>query len=82
MNCRELTEFLMAYLDGDLPEDVRGSFEFHLHGCQSCVNYLESYRATVKLGRAACAEDNSLPSDVPEALVQAILAARKKDARG
>lgn len=81
MNCRELTEFLMAYLDEELPEDTRSAFEFHLHACQSCVNYLESYRATLKLGHAACAEDGALPSDVPEALVQAILAARKKEAR-
>jgi anti-sigma factor RsiW len=78
MNCRELTEFLMAYLDDDLPAETRGSFEFHLHGCQSCVDYMESYRATVKLGRVACSEDAAVPDDVPEALVQAILAAREK----
>ena len=78
MNCREFTEFLMAYLDRELPEDTRNSFEFHLHGCQSCVNYMESYQATVALGRAACSEDAAIPDDVPEALVQAILAARTK----
>ena len=78
MNCREFTEFLMAYLDRELPEDTRNSFEFHLHGCQSCVNYRESYQATVALGRAACSEDAAIPDDVPEALVQAILAARTK----
>ena len=77
MNCREFTEFLMAYLDGELAEDARSSFEFHLHSCPPCVNYLESYQATVRLGRAACEEDHALPEDVPEALVQAILAARK-----
>jgi anti-sigma factor RsiW len=78
MNCREFTEFLMAYLDGELPEDERSAFDYHLHGCQSCVNYMESYRATVELGRAACSEDAAIPDDVPESLVQAILAARKK----
>lgn len=77
MKCREFTDFLMAYLDDELPAETRGSFEFHLHECQSCVNYLESYRATVALGRAACAEDAELPDDVPEGLVRAILAARK-----
>lgn len=77
MKCREFTEFLMAYLDGELPEDARGAFEYHLHGCQSCVNYMETYQATVALGRAACSEDADLPDDVPEGLVRAILAARK-----
>jgi len=78
MNCREFTEFLMAYLDGELPEGTRSSFEYHLHGCQACVNYMESYQATVALGRAACADDMLVPEDAPEALVQAILAARKQ----
>ena len=78
MNCREFTEFLMAYLDGELAASERDSFDFHLHGCQSCVNYMESYRATISLGQRACREDRALPEDVPEALVQAILAARGK----
>jgi anti-sigma factor RsiW len=77
MTCREFTEFLMAYLDRELADDVRSAFESHMFGCQSCVNYLESYQATVSLERAACAEDEPLPGDVPESLVQAILAARK-----
>jgi anti-sigma factor RsiW len=77
MNCREFTEFLMAYLDGELPAAERDEFDFHLHGCQSCVNYMESYRATIALGRAACAEDVPVPEDAPETLVQAILAARR-----
>jgi anti-sigma factor RsiW len=78
MNCRELTDFLMAYLDDELPAEQRSAFEFHLHGCDSCVKYVESYRATVALGRAACAEDVPVPADVPEALVRAILASRAK----
>jgi anti-sigma factor RsiW len=78
MNCREFTEFIMAYLDRELPDDVRNAFEFHLHECLSCVNYMESYRATIALSRAACAEDVPVPEDAPESLVQAILAARAK----
>ena len=78
MNCREFTDFLMAYIDGELPDATRSSFESHLYGCQDCVNYMESYRATITLGRAACAQDAALPDDVPEGLIQAILAAREK----
>lgn len=78
MKCREFTEFLMAYLDGELAADARSEFEFHLHSCPPCVNYLESYQATVELGKLACSEEAALPEDVPEALVRAILAARGK----
>lgn len=53
MKCREVADFLMAYLDGELPEDQRGVFEAHLRGCSACERYLESYRRTVELGRKA-----------------------------
>jgi anti-sigma factor RsiW len=77
VNCRELTAFLMDYLEGELAQSERSDFEFHLHGCQDCVRYLETYQRTIELGRAACAEDHAVPEDVPEGLVRAILAARR-----
>jgi hypothetical protein len=39
---------------------------------------VESYRETVRLGRATGAEDD-LPEDPPQELIEAILAARKRD---
>lgn len=74
MTCRELIAFLDGYLDGELSREERRRFEAHLAACPDCVNYVASYRLTVALGRAACAGD-ALPADVPEDLVQAILAA-------
>ena len=75
MTCRDLITFLDSYLDGELPAAERGRFEAHLTICSDCVNYVASYRTTVALGRAVCT-DETLPVDVPEDLVQAILAAR------
>jgi len=75
MTCRELIGFLDSYLDGDLPAVERSRFEAHLTLCTDCVNYLASYRLTIALGRRVCADD-ALPVEVPEDLVQAILAAR------
>ena len=78
MNCRETIDFLMAYLDGELPDDERRKFEHHLGDCPPCVSYMESYRDTLKLGRCACeSHEESAPPEIPERLVQAILAARK-----
>ena len=77
MTCREMVDFLMAYLDGELPDDQRARFDAHLAACPPCVTYLETYRETVALGKAVCQRDEDpTPDDVPEALVQAILAAR------
>jgi anti-sigma factor RsiW len=78
ITCRELINFIMAYLDGELPEPARADFERHLAVCPSCVAYLESYKATIRLGKAALrpTEDDSLPAGVPDSLVRAILSAR------
>ncbi len=77
MNCREFTDFLDDYVDGHLPGDQSATFEQHMRDCPPCVDYLESYRETAKLGRALCEADEALPSDVPERLIAAILAARR-----
>jgi anti-sigma factor RsiW len=78
MTCRGLTDFLGAYLDGELSEQVRGRFDEHLAACSECSAYVETYRATVRLARGAVRDpDGPVPADVPEDLVKAILAARR-----
>ena len=76
MKCREFVEFLMEYLDGGLGASERSVFECHIEDCPACMNYLASYRETVRLGHSVCAPDAEVPPDVPEELVQAILSAR------
>jgi anti-sigma factor RsiW len=78
MTCREVLEFLMQYLDGELPPDQAARFEEHMGVCPACVDYLSTYREAVRLGREACADDNSACKDVPEDLIRAILAARRQ----
>ena len=79
MTCRELIEFLMAYLDDELPPASRRVFDAHLAACPPCQRYLASYREAVALGRTAFGPDPDEPvgDDVPEDLVRAILAARE-----
>ncbi len=77
MKCRECFEFILRYLDGELAPDERSSFEVHMSKCPPCRRYLSQYKLTVDAGKAACAESNRLPSDVPEELIRAILESRK-----
>ncbi len=78
MTCREFIEFLMAYLDGELPPAQAREFDAHMACCPDCKAYLDSYRKTVELGRRAFGdEDEQLPEAVPETLVKAILSARR-----
>jgi anti-sigma factor RsiW len=78
VKCREFVEFLMEYLDGALGDGERRVFEEHVGDCPACVNYLDTYRETVRLGKGVCAPDAEVPPDVPEELVQAILSARRQ----
>jgi anti-sigma factor RsiW len=78
LTCREICDFVMAWLDGELPQRERAIFAAHLALCRQCVNYLDGYKATIRLAREShetnpCA---ALPP-VPEDLVKAILAARR-----
>lgn len=81
MTCREVTEFLMHYLDGDLPESERALFKKHLDECPPCVNYLHDYQETVKLEKGCVCEPGSPLLPIPEELVRAILAARGCDGK-
>jgi anti-sigma factor RsiW len=75
MTCNDLiTNFISDYLDGTLPPETLADFEHHLDVCPSCVAYLLTYRMTIAMSTAAGRAD---PGDVPEELVQAILASVK-----
>jgi anti-sigma factor RsiW len=79
VTCREFSDFIGDYLAGELPGTVHTGFERHLELCPNCRRYLRSYEETVKLGRHAFGDPNALlPSEVPEELVTAILAARPR----
>jgi anti-sigma factor RsiW len=79
MTCRELADFIDAYLSGELPAAVRDDFDRHLDVCPNCRTYLASYRSTTQLGRRAFPDRNAaVPSDVPSDLIKAILESRKR----
>jgi anti-sigma factor RsiW len=78
VTCREFADFIMDYLTNELPADVAASFDRHLSRCPNCHTYLAQYRATVAAGREAFADDRArVPDEVPEDLIQAILASRR-----
>ena len=78
LTCQQIIDFMMAYLDGELPVREREIFERHLKICPDCVNYLSSYRATLKLPQEALSPAMPQEGALPESLVRAILAARTK----
>lgn len=47
--CRDASELIADYLNGELNEHVEKSFEMHLACCQDCVSFLNTYKKTVEL---------------------------------
>lgn len=78
MTCQEFVAFLMDYLTGELPSDVRARFEEHIAECDDCRHFMDSYQTTIAVSRLACrpAPNETAASEVaPAELVAAILRA-------
>lgn len=66
LTCRDGVELLMDYLEGVLPEPLRQEIDAHVAGCPRCVAFVESYRKTPGILRAATAAD--VPEDLAASL--------------
>jgi len=77
VKCRECDEFLADYVSGELAADVLATFELHLSRCRNCRTYVEQYRLTIAAGKTACEAAKESKGDMPEELIQAILAAAR-----
>lgn len=76
MTCREFADFLDDYLAANLSVAALDCFDEHLGECPDCVAYLQTYRDSVRVTKAAHRDDDGTPDDVPEDLLRAILAAK------
>lgn len=74
MTCREIADFLMKYIDGELPRRQRTTFEMHLAECPACRTYLKSYEMTIGLARSTkCPVNDTNIEGMPDELVRLIL---------
>lgn len=77
LTCEQLIAVLGDYLARELPASQAGILEQHLARCASCVEYVATYRETILMSRASAAAPELRVEDVPDELVQAILAAAR-----
>jgi len=78
ISCEEFEDFILQYLEGELPVVKRAIFELHMKICRECRDYLAAYQRSIETAKAAVQqqEQRELPQ-IPEDLVSAILAAQK-----
>ena len=77
MTCREFSDFISAYLAGELDPGVRQVFERHLSRCPNCSEYLAQFRRTVGVARTSFEVEGDPVEKygIPDDLVAAILVA-------
>jgi anti-sigma factor RsiW len=78
ITCNEFEDFILAYLDDELPRSKRRVFDWHIRLCKECREYLAAYLTSLELTKKAMAADEAtdLPA-VPDDLVTAVMEARK-----
>lgn len=76
ITCRECDEFIVSYLDGTLSSRQQFLFNTHMKLCRVCHEYLEHYKQTIEIAKNAYVKSEA-PKDMPDELVQAILAAKR-----
>lgn len=79
INCESFDTFIVDFLDGNLQEDQKLIFTKHLNECPPCKKYLKDYQKSIQLSQAVfSAEQEVDKQEMPEELVQAILAAKQQ----
>lgn len=79
LTCKEFDDFMVDYLDNGLPVWQKFMCWLHVKMCAECAEFVREYNHTIKLGKNACdAPDAPVSDAVPEELIKAALAHRKK----
>jgi len=61
LTCRKVTEILIDFVEGTLPDEQRTLLERHLCGCVPCAIYMHTYHDTIRLTHAL--PDEPLPPE-------------------
>ena len=79
ITCREFEDFILAYLDDELPKRQRAIFEWHIRLCRECREYLAAYRRSMEVSQQILGQDSQTPAEVPEDLIEAVLNAKGEE---
>lgn len=74
LTCREFDEFIIDYLDHELPWPTLVSMCWHNLLCSPCRVYLADYRRTIELGQSVFDDlESEIPDSIPQELVEAVI---------
>lgn len=67
MTCKEFEKLMTAYVDGELPADMKDAFEQHIGSCKRCQEEMSSYENCTRIFQKFVTDE-----DPPEALRKAV----------
>ncbi len=70
-DCNETIRELDAYLDGELPDDVREHIHVHLDGCMDCLQAYDFHAELKQAIRRKCSNDE-LPAGLKARIEQCL----------
>jgi len=74
LTCKQFDEFMIDYIEGNLPLWQKISCGLHVRMCRKCARFVEQYKRIILLEKNAYLEpDNSIPEEIPEELLKAAL---------
>jgi|DewCreStandDraft_4_1066084.scaffolds.fasta_scaffold393677_1 predicted anti-sigma-YlaC factor YlaD len=76
--CEHALDLLLDYVANELPGDLRAQVELHLHGCQACMTYLETYCLTISLTRCL-PQEATLPPEFEARMIEFLRSIRPED---
>jgi predicted anti-sigma-YlaC factor YlaD len=57
LTCEQITDLLNDYINQEMDETLRASFERHLQNCADCTAFLKTYRQTMHVTQTLRYED-------------------------
>lgn len=79
MTCQDVVQLITAYLDGDLPDDMRADVDEHLDGCDGCRNVIAQWRTIIALaGRLTEADVDNTDEITRDRLISTIRGLRRR----
>lgn len=80
LTCKEFDDFMVDYLGDGLPVWQKFTCWLHVKMCRECTYFVREYQRTIELGKTAFDDlDDQVPDSVPDELIKAALAHRRKN---
>jgi Putative zinc-finger len=64
LGCYDMHRLLFEYAQETLDPELKKAMDDHLKDCQPCLDYLDTYRATIKATRQCCPPEVEMPPEL------------------